>query len=159
MGFWGPYLIEEDTPYSEYGTVCPHLPKRVEVTMLQKMTERPEEPMNWIERRTVKRLIMRVPMRVRVISEVPQYERAVESLNISIRGTYFPSGEKFRVGEEVEIRLRMPEVVVSGQKTEWRFTGRVTHVDKLGPYGKSGVGVYFLYYIAGNGLAENLSVE
>jgi hypothetical protein len=115
--------------------------------------------MNWEERRTVKRLIMRVPMRVRGISEVAQNERGVESLNISLRGTYFASQEKFRVGENIEVRLKMPEVVVSGQKTEWRFTGRVTHVDKLGTYGKSGVGVYFLYYSAENGLAENLSVE
>jgi len=115
--------------------------------------------MNGVERRTVKRLIMRVPMQVRGISEVPQNERDVECLNISIRGTYFASEEKFRVGEKIEVRLKMPEVVVSGQKTEWRFTGRVTHVDKLGTNGKSGVGVYFLYYSAENGLAENLLGE
>jgi PilZ domain len=115
--------------------------------------------MNAVDRRTVKRLIMRVPMLVRGISEVAQDERGVESLNLSIRGTCFASEEKFRVGEEIEVRLKMPEEVVSGQKTEWRFTGRVTHVGKLGPYGKSGVGVYFLYYSAEKGLAKSLLVE
>jgi PilZ domain len=115
--------------------------------------------MNGVERRTVKRLIMRVPMRVRGMSEPAQNERGVESLNISIRGTYFVSEEKFQVGEKIEVRLKMPGVVVSGQKTEWRFTGRVTHVDKLGPYGKSGVGVSFLSSSAENGLTENLSLE
>jgi len=49
--------------------------------------------MNGVERRTVKRLIMRVPMRVRGIWEAPQNERGVESMNISIRGTYFASEE------------------------------------------------------------------
>jgi hypothetical protein len=111
--------------------------------------------MNGTERRTVKRLIMRVPMRVRGVWESPQNERGVESMNISLQGTYFACDEKFHVGEKIEVRLKMPEVIVSGQKTEWRFTGRVTHVDKLGRDGKSGVGVYFLYYSAANGLAEN----
>jgi hypothetical protein len=72
--------------------------------------------MNAVERRTVKCLIMRVPMRVRGIWEAPQNERGVESMNISIRGTYFASEKKFLVGEKVEVRLKMPEVVVSGQK-------------------------------------------
>lgn len=115
--------------------------------------------MNGVERRTAKRLIMRVPMRVRGISELLQDEKGVESLNISIRGTCFATEEKFRVGEKIEVRLNMPEVIVSGQKTEWCFTGRVTHVHKLGTNGKCGVGVYFLYYSAGKGLAENLFGE
>src|ERR1700722_5076046 len=113
-----------------------------------RQTKPPEETMNGVERRTAKRLIMRVPMRVRGTWEAPQNERGVESMNISIRGTYFASEEKFLVGQKIEVQLKMPEVVVSGQKTEWRFTGRVTHVDTLGTYGKSGVGVHFLYYSA-----------
>ena len=116
--------------------------------------------MNAVERRTVRRLIMRVPMRVRGIWEAPQNERGVESMNISIRGTYFASEEKFLVGEKVEVRLKMPEVVVSGQKMEWRFTGRVTHVDKLGTDGKSGVGVYLpLAYCGASFLVTDFLVQ
>jgi hypothetical protein len=106
--------------------------------------------MQGLERRYAKRLIMRVPMRVRGMSEEPRVEHGVDSLNISIRGAYFATDGKFGVGEKIEVRLKMPEVVVSGQKTEWCFTGRVTHVDPLGTNGKSGVGVHFLYYSAGS---------
>jgi hypothetical protein len=113
--------------------------------------QHPEEAMNGIERRTVKRLIVRVPMRVRGVWQELQEERAVDSLNISNQGTYFASEEKFRVGEKISVRLKMPEVVVSGQRTEWCFTGRITHVEKLGTGGKNGVGVYFLYHSAENG--------
>jgi len=106
------------------------------------------------EQRHARRLIMRVPMRVRSIKEMPQGEQCVDSLNISIRGTYFAAEGKFQVGEKVEVRLKMPEPVISGQKTEWCFTGRVAHVDRLGSNGKSGVGVHFLYYCAGDRKSE-----
>jgi DUF1680 family protein len=97
-------------------------------------------------RRQMKRLIMRVPMWVRGVSYRLQREQRVESLNISIGGAYFATDGKFQVGEKIEVRLKMPEAVVAGQKTEWRFTGRVTHVAQLGAHGKTGVGVHFLYY-------------
>jgi hypothetical protein len=115
--------------------------------------------MTGVERRAAKRLIMRVPMRVRGTWQGPRDERVVNSLNISIRGTYFASEEKFHVGEKINVTLRMPEVVVSGQRTERCFTGRVTHVDKLGTGGKNGVGVHFLYFSAENERAENLLAQ
>lgn len=99
-------------------------------------------------RRRANRLIMRVPMRVRN-KRTPKVEQGVESMNISIRGAYFATEETFRVGEKVQIRLKVPEAVMPGQRTEWCFTGRVAHVDRLGPNGKVGVGVHFLYYTAG----------
>jgi DUF1680 family protein len=103
-----------------------------------------------LERRQTKRLIMRVPMWVRSVAEKPQGEQGVESLNISLLGTYFAADSKFQVGDKIEVRLKMPEVVVAGQKTQWCFTGRITHIDRLGPNGKTGVGVHFLYYSAGD---------
>lgn len=108
------------------------------------------EPMNSEDRRQTKRLIMRVPMWVRGVTEQPQREQGVESLNISLLGTYFAADSKFHVGDKIEVRLKMPEIVFAGQKTQWCFTGRVAHVDRLGPNGKTGVGVHFLYYSAGN---------
>lgn len=101
------------------------------------------------DRRQEKRLILRVPMRVRSTKQAQQAEQGVESMNISIRGTYFAAEGLFQVGDKVEVCLKMPELVVPGQTTEWCFTGRVTHVDKLGANGKSGVGVHFLCYSAG----------
>jgi hypothetical protein len=101
-------------------------------------------------RRQTKRLIMRVPMRVHKINEPRQREQGVESLNISIRGTYFAAEGAFQAGEKVEVRLKVPELVAPGQTTEWCFTGRVVHADRLGTYGKTGVAVHFLYYSAGD---------
>jgi DUF1680 family protein len=103
-----------------------------------------------LERRQSKRLIMRVPMWVRGVTQQPQHEQGVQSLNISLLGTYFAADSKFHVGDKIEVRLKMPEVVFAGQKTQWCFTGRVAHVDRLGPNGKTGVGVHFLYYSAGD---------
>jgi hypothetical protein len=108
------------------------------------------KPLMALERRQTKRLIMRVPMWVRDVTEKPQGEQGVESMNISLLGTYFAADSKFQVGDKIEVRLKMPEVVVAGQKTQWCFTGRITHIDPLGPNGKTGVGVHFLYYSAGD---------
>ena len=103
-----------------------------------------------LERRQTKRLIMRVPMWVRGVTEQPLREQDVESLNISLLGTYFATDSRFHVGDKIEVRLKMPEIIFAGQKTHWCFTGRVTHVDRLGPNGKTGVRVHFLYYSAGD---------
>jgi hypothetical protein len=92
---------------------------------------------------------MRVPMRVRSLREGPQTEYLVESMNISIRGVYFATDAQFDEKEAIEIRLHMPEQLMAGQITDWCFTGRVAHVQKLGNNGKRGVGVQFLYYSAG----------
>jgi hypothetical protein len=108
------------------------------------------KPVMTLERRQTKRLIMRVPMWVRSVAEKPQGEQGVESLNISLLGTYFAADSKFHVGDKVEVRLKMPEAVVAGQRTQWCFTGRITHIDRLGTNGKTGVGVHFLYYSAGD---------
>jgi len=101
------------------------------------------------DRRHTRRLIMRVPMRIRSLQRAPEQEHTVESMNISIRGVYFATDAAFEQKEEVEIRLRMPEQLMAGQMTDWCFTGRVAHVQKLGKNGKRGVGVQFLYYSAG----------
>jgi len=92
---------------------------------------------------------MRVPMRIRSLQRAPEREHTVESMNISIRGVYFATDAMFEQKEEIEIRLRMPEQLMAGQMTDWCFTGRVAHVEKLGKNGKRGVGVQFLYYSAG----------
>lgn len=98
------------------------------------------------ERRQARRLIMRVPMHVRTLGDLPPGEEHVESMNISPRGTYFPTTLPLRVGSHVELRFKMPDEVVPGQTHAWTFTARVVHVQQLGGFTKKfGVGVYFLY--------------
>jgi len=69
------------------------------------------------------------------------------SINLSGRGVYFAIRMAPPVGQVLQIQVRMPKRI-TGQKTNnYRFTGRVTHVDPL-PDGNSRVGVHFLYYEA-----------
>jgi hypothetical protein len=92
---------------------------------------------------------MRVPMRVKALDPSLPTEEIVHCLNISMRGVYFPTALKLQEGSDVEVRLKMPEEIVSGQATEWTFTARVVHLESLGGLDKkSGVGVHFLYYSA-----------
>lgn len=91
---------------------------------------------------------MRVPMQVRSLKNGSSNELQVESMNISFRGVYFATTTKYELKEELEIKLHMPEQLMPGQMTDWRFTGRVAHVQELGKNGMYGVGVQFLYYTA-----------
>jgi hypothetical protein len=101
------------------------------------------------DQRRAKRLIMRVPMRVKVLDPSLRAEEKVDCMNISMRGVYFPTALKLREGSDVEVRLKMPEEIITGQITEWTFTARVVHLESLGGLEKkSGVGVHFLYYSA-----------
>src|SRR5215467_15358187 len=98
------------------------------------------------ERRQTRRLIMRVPMFIRSLGNREHETELVESMNISLRGAYFPTSLELEVGSYAEVRFHMPEEIVSGQTHEWTFTARVIHREQLGRFGKKfGVGVYFLY--------------
>lgn len=101
------------------------------------------------EQRRAKRLIMRVVMRVKTLDSGAPKEETVECMNISLRGTYFPTALPLKEGSDIEVRLRMPEEVIAGQTHEWTFTARVVHLERLGQFTKkSGAGVHFLYYSA-----------
>ena len=68
-------------------------------------------------------------------------------MNISTGGVYFATDVKMREGLFVEVQLKMPQEIIGDEVTEWRYTGRVAHVESLGiANGKSGVGVQFIYY-------------
>ena len=59
----------------------------------------------------------------------------------------FATDRKLPEGGMIQVHLRMPREVVGEDVAEWCFTGRVAHVESLGPQGnKLGVGVQFLYY-------------
>jgi hypothetical protein len=101
------------------------------------------------ERRQTRRLIMRVPMHVRTVGDLPPGEELVESMNISQRGAYFATTLQLKVGAQIEVRFQVPEEVFPGQTHEWTFTASVIHVTPLGNFAKKfGVGVYFLCYSA-----------
>ena len=101
------------------------------------------------ERRQTRRFIMRVPMHIRTLGDLPPAEELVESMNISQRGAYFATTLELKVSSLVEVRFKVPEEVFPGQTHEWTFTASVAHVTPLGGFGKKfGVGVYFLYYSA-----------
>ncbi len=100
------------------------------------------------ERRVAPRYIMKVPLRFRPVKAAPHIpEQPADSMNISTRGVYFATDLPVSEGSPVQILLKMPKEVIGGLVSEWRFTGRVVHVDAI-PYanGKTGVGVQFLYY-------------
>ncbi|HYT22333.1 MAG TPA: hypothetical protein VEW05_19155 [Candidatus Polarisedimenticolia bacterium] len=99
------------------------------------------------ERRAARRLIMKVPLRFRPMQETADPEHEAASMNICNHGVYFATDRKLPEGGMIQVHLKMPREVVGEDVAEWCFTGRVAHVELLGPRGdKLGVGVQFLYY-------------
>jgi hypothetical protein len=99
------------------------------------------------ERRTTRRLIMKVPLKFRPMQAPDDPEREAASLNICNHGVYFATDQSVPKGVMIQVHLKMPREVVGEDVTVWCFTGRVAHVEPLGAASeKSGVGVQFLYY-------------
>jgi hypothetical protein len=98
------------------------------------------------DRRVSRRLSLKTPLRVRIWkSSVPE-ERTV-SLNLSQNGVYFATDSPIREGEALEILLEMPEELTDEPTIEWRCTGHVVRVERVGAaLGKVGVGVQFDCY-------------
>ena len=99
------------------------------------------------ERRTTRRLIMKVPLKFRPVQAPPDSEEEAASMNICNQGVYFATEQRVPKGVMIQVHLKMPREVVGDDVTEWCFTGRVAHVEPLGATSdKLGVGVQFLYY-------------
>ena len=99
------------------------------------------------ERRTARRLIMKVPLKFRPLQEPDDSEQHAASMNICNHGVYFATDQRLPQGVLIQVHLKMPREVVGDDVAEWCFTGRVAHVEPLGVSNdKSGVGVQFLYY-------------
>lgn len=99
------------------------------------------------DRRSAARLKMAVPLRFRSLKtpSIPEHDAA--SLNISNRGVYFTTDAYVSQGLLIQVLLKMPREVAGEEEREWRFTGRVAHVQPIGcSKDASGVGVQFLYY-------------
>ena len=99
------------------------------------------------DRRTSRRLIMKVPLRFRPMKAASIPEEAAASMNISTHGVFFATEQKVSKGLMLQVHLKMPKEIVGDDVEEWSFTGCVAHVEPLGATNEmSGVGVQFLYY-------------
>ena len=90
-------------------------------------------------RRAEARLDVRIPIRFRPITNPPSAELSAECVNISQHGLCFSTTCPLRVGEEVEIYLRMPREL-SQDVVQVRWNARVVHIAPSRA-GKTGVGV------------------
>jgi len=102
------------------------------------------------ERRSTRRLIMKVPLKFHAVENNGNNgdsEQSANAMNICSHGVYFATEQKLPKGVLIRVHLKMPREVVGDEVTEWCFTGRVAHVESLGATNdKLGVGVHFLYY-------------
>ena len=106
------------------------------------------------ERRTNRRLIMKVPLKFHAVQEngnSGDSEQSANAMNICSHGVYFATDQKLPKGALIQVHLKMPREVVGevvgDHVAEWCFTGRVAHVESLrATSDKLGVGVHFLYY-------------
>jgi len=99
------------------------------------------------DRRTSRRLIMKVPLRFRPAKAGSISEQAAASMNISTHGVFFATEQKVSKGLLLQVHLKMPREIVGDDVDEWSFTARVAHVESLGAANEiSGVGLQFLYY-------------
>jgi c-di-GMP-binding flagellar brake protein YcgR len=96
--------------------------------------------MSSIERRTESRIDVRMPIRFRPITNPASAEQSAESLNISGHGLLFSTNCELRVGDPVEIYLRMPPEL-SPKPAQVRWSARVVHVEQGPASQKRGVGV------------------
>lgn len=98
--------------------------------------------MNITERRTATRLLLRIPLRFRPITNPTSPEQRAETLNISQRGVFFATAFPLKTGTPIEILLKMPTELTGRTPAEVRCTARVVHVEP-GAFGdgKGGVGV------------------
>lgn len=97
------------------------------------------------DRRATPRFRISIPVHFE-LTKSSEPERAAETLDISSRGVLMETDAPMRVGAILQIRMRLPEMIMGERVPEWRITGHVVHVQSGGEQGKYGVGVQFHYY-------------
>ena len=96
------------------------------------------------ERRRTRRFKVSIPLRFNAAAE--NGHRA-NSINVSASGVCFATHHVLRVGQRVELQLRIPTRVTGTTPADRCFTGRVVHIKPNGSSnGHVQVGVQFLYY-------------
>ncbi len=98
------------------------------------------------DRRVSARHNFRLPLRVRILKSAIAEQRT-ESVNLSERGIYFPTNSPLRVGNAVQVLLKMPEEITGEPTNEWLCSGHVVRIESFdSPRGRLGVGVQFDCY-------------
>lgn len=102
--------------------------------------------MSGAERRRTRRFKVSIPVRFNAAADNGQ---RANSINVSANGVCFATHQALRVGQKVELELRIPKRVTGTKPADRCFTGRVVHVKPNGASaGPVQVGVQFLYYEA-----------
>ena len=104
------------------------------------------------DRRTNRRVDLRIPLRFRPLVNPPAADLNAESINLSSRGVYFATDYPLQVGSQIEMHLRMPREISGQASNDVHCTGRVVHVEPdtfLG--GKAGIGVHIEQFKAAAG--------
>jgi hypothetical protein len=84
------------------------------------------------DRRSARRLIMRVPLRFRPLKETSAQEVTAASMNLSTHGVFFATEQRVSEGLMLQGRLKMPREIAGDDVDKWSFTARVAHVESLG---------------------------
>ena len=98
------------------------------------------------DRRAAPRFRIAIPLHFQLVRS-SEPECAAETVDVSSRGVCMETDAPPRIGAILEVRLRMPEMIMGWRVSEWRITGHVVHVQNSEP-GKYEVGVQFHYYEA-----------
>lgn len=96
------------------------------------------------ERRRSRRFKVSIPLRFHLASLNGHRAR---SINVSASGVCFETEHSFRVGQRIELELRIPKRITGTAPADRCFTGRVVYVKPNESHaGPLEVGVQFLYY-------------
>src|SRR5260370_13387207 len=84
------------------------------------------------ERRSTRRLIMRVPLKFHAVQNNGNGEHSAAAMNICSHGVYFATDQKLPKGLLIQVHLKMPrEVEGDDVGTALCFTDRVAHIESL----------------------------
>ena len=103
--------------------------------------------MQKFERRAAPRFRIAIPLHFQ-LAKSSQPECAAETLDVSSCGMCMETGAPPRIGAILQIRLRLPEMIIGWRVPEWSITGRVVHVKLSAELAKYDVGVQFHFYEA-----------
>jgi hypothetical protein len=99
------------------------------------------------DRRAAPRFRIAIPLRFQV-AKSSEPEHAAETLDVSSCGMCMETDAPPRVGAILQVRVRLPEMIIGWRVPEWSITGRVVHVKLSAARSKYEVGVEFHYYEA-----------
>ena len=110
------------------------------------------------DRRAAPRFRICIPLHFQ-LAKSSDPECPAETLDVSSRGICMETDAPPQVGAVLNLRLRLPEMIMGWRVPEWQITGQVVRVDSPDDAGKFGVGVQFHYYEAASPQRGRLLAE